>query len=205
MKVKIASLIVALLVPLAGQAGINVTWSIGYGLYDVGVVNLTSTDPNDGFLTAGNSSLFQLIWTATSDGIGIVDPLDVDYVSGDNLVLDSRVITAGSGGYDEWGFNSTVPAPYINPVFTAGFVFMRVFQTASPTVGEYYFDSALLALQNRGSDPIADTQLLYLETGSDSYPSQGVALNLEIVPEPSVLAFLGLGGLALAVRRRFVA
>jgi len=200
----ITSLALGAFLPLAASAGINVTWSIGYGVYPNGAADLTASSPGSGFLAGGGSSLMQLIWTPSSS-IGSASIAGVDFASGDNVVLDSITITEGVGGYDEWGYNFSVPSPYINATFSAGDVFMRVFADATPNAGDFYFDSALLTLEDRGSDPVADTQLLYLETGSASYPSQGIALNQVVVPEPSVIAFLGLGGLALAARRRFVA
>lgn len=204
MKKIITTLALGISLPLAATAGINVTWSIGYGVYPNGAGDLTSAAPGSGFLAGGGSSLIQLIWTPSST-IGLATIADVNFVSGDNVLLDSKTITDGVDGFDEWGYNFTVPSPYINATFSAGDVFMRVFANAAPGIGDYYYDSSLLTLENRGSDPVADTQLLYLETGSASYPAQGVALNQVVVPEPSVIAFLGLGGLALAARRRFAA
>jgi len=199
------SLLITTSAPLISFAGINVDWSIGYGVYPSGTVDLTDATAGSGFLAGGGSSLMQLIWTPSAT-VGVATTADGDFVSGDNVLLASRTITEGVGGYDEWGYNATIPAPFIDATFSPGSVFMRVFQDASPDFGDIYFDSALLTLEDRGSDPVADTQVLYLETGSDTYPSQGVALNgsLTVVPEPSVIAFLGLGGLALAARRRIV-
>lgn len=204
---KISKLIIlAMTAPFIANAGINVDWSIGWGVYPSGTSDLTDSTPGSGFLAGGGSSLLQLIWTPSAS-VGVATTASGDFVSGDNVVLASRTITDGVDGFDEWGYNSTTPAPFIDATFSPGSVFMRVFQDSSPEFGDLYFDSLLLTLEDRGSDPVADTQILYLETGSSVYPSQGVAFSpsLSVVPEPSVIAFLGLGGLALAARRRFAA
>ena len=198
---KIIIMLVVAAAPLMSKAGLNVQWTIGYGVYPFGAPDPTAFDSGSGLLAnnGSGSTILQLLFTP-SGVVGAVDPFAVGYVSGDNSVLATINVTDGVAGYDEWVYNGTVPQ-YVNPTFTAGYFFMRVFQDATPEVGEYYFDSATLAALDVGSD-ISVAQQLYLEPDPSN---SGVALNLEIVPEPSVLAFLGLGGLALAARRRFVA
>ena len=177
------------------QAGINVQYYVSYGLYPFGAGDVTSGDPNTGLLAVNGtgSALIQLIH-AGNDGIANGDIVDLN-PTGDDVILQSRIISLVDG-YDDWGFISPAPSPYTNPVFTSGSVFVRVFQTASPAPGQYYYDTALLVLEDRNLD-IAFTQTLVIDT-----PDAGIALNLLIVPEPSVMAFLGLGGLMLAIRRR---
>lgn len=188
-----------LLLPLASQAGINIQWFVGYGIYPFGAADPTSFTAGTGLLAnngTGNTIL-QLVYSA-SNTRSDVDPFATDYVSGDNVVWQTRAVTDGVGGYDEWIYNSTLPTPFTSNTFSSGSVFVRVFQDASPQDTEYYYDSDLLTLEDRGSD-LAFTQPLTVEPNPGV---SGVALNRLIVPEPSVLAFVGLGGLLAVARRR---
>ncbi len=195
MKKKIMLALAALgVTSMASFAGINVQYYVSYGLYPNGG-NVTDGTPGSGLLAANGtgSTVLQLIYAG---GNGVADGSVASLAAtGDDVILQTRVISTGAG-YDEWGYIGTFPSPYTNPVFTSGNVFVRVFQTENPAVGQYYYNTGLMALEDRQLD-IAFTQTLTIDT-----PSAGIALNLPIVPEPSVMAFLGIGGLVLAVRRR---
>ena len=186
---------------LVANAGINVQWFVGWGIYPFGAGDPSSLTPGTGLLANNGSgtTILQLIWSPGNTAAA-VDPFNggSGWVGGDNVVLQTRTVTSGVDGYDEWVFNNTVPTPFTNPVFSPGSVFVRVFQDATPGIGEYYYDSGLMVLQDRDLD-FAFRQILVVEPNADV---EGIALNLQIVPEPSVIAFLGLGGLMLAIRRR---
>lgn len=182
-------------VAMTANAGINVQYSVAFGLYPFGAPDVTSVDPGTGLLAANGtgSTLIQLIYAGAN---GVADGGVTSIATTiDDVVLQSRVIST-SLGYDDWGFIGSVPSPFTNPVFTPGNVFVRVFQTETPVVGQYYYDTATLALEDRSLD-IAFTQSLLIDSAN-----AGIALNIPIVPEPSVMAFLGIGGLVLAARRR---
>ena len=192
----VLSLSVASLMSITAFAGINVQYFAVFGVYPNGG-DTQSGDPGSGLLAANGtgSALVQLIY-AGGDGVANdADPNTAGFVTGDDVVWQTRIISLGAG-YDEWGVVSPDPAPFTNPVFTSGNVFVRIFQTETPTAGHYYYDTPLLALEDRGLD-IAFAQTLFFDD-----PNDGVALNILLIPEPSVMAFLGLGGLMLAVRRR---
>ena len=192
----VLSLSVASLMTVSSFAGINVQYFAVWGIYPFGG-DTQSGDPGTGLLAANGtgSTLVQLIY-AGGDGVANeANASTVDYVTGDDVVWQTRIISMGAG-YNEWAVISPDPAPFTDPVFTAGNVFVRIFQTENPTAGQYYYDTPLLALQDRNLD-IAFAQTLFFDD-----PDDGRSLNLLLVPEPSVIAFLGLGGLMLAIRRR---
>ena len=85
-----------------------------------------------------------------------------------------------------------------NPL-PSGFVYVRVFQDGSPTGGEFYADSTRIPVINQQTNVPAD-----LSDVVDIAPSGGVFPNKVIaaVPEPSVLAFCGIGSMLMAYRRK---
>lgn len=203
MKSKFLAAVAALgMAALTSQAGVNVNWYVAYGIYPQGAADTTTSTPGTGLLANNGSgqTILQLIWCGADNAIDILDPnqvggLNGDYVSDDDVVWSTIPVTSGAGGYDEWVYNSVYPV-YVNGTFTAGFVYARVFQDATPAAGEYYTDTSTLALQNVGGD-ITQSQLLPI--GTDS---AGVSTETLIVPEPSAVMLAGLGALVLAIRRR---
>jgi len=200
MKSKLLAAVAALgMAALTSQAGVNVNWYVGYGVYPQGAADTTSTTAGTGLLANNGSgqTILQLIWAGADNAIDLVNPGNSGsgYVSDDDVVWASIPVTSGAGGYDEWVFNATPPT-YVNATFTAGFVYIRVFQDETPVGGEYYQDSSLLGLNNVGGDA---TQSQVLQLGTES---NGVSTETQIVPEPSAVMLAGLGALVLAIRRR---
>ena len=200
MKKMILTLVALMGFTCASQAGINVQWFVAFGMYPFGAPDPTDFTPGTGLLAnnvTGNT-LFQLVFAGSDNLADIVDPSNSGggYVSDDDVVLDSRVIVDGADGYDEWMFNNVIPTPYTDAVFTPGSVYARVFHDATPSSGEFYFDSSLLVLSDESLD-IAFTQAL-----SPDDSAGGRALNLTIVPEPSSLVLAGAGVLLVMLRRK---
>jgi len=187
MKKTIISAIAALALGTSAYSDININWAAGAGFY--------SASMPSGILLGGGSLLAQLIYTSSGS---IEDASIGGGVSGDNTVLVNYTVSypGGTAG-SEWADFS-----YGSEVFagiSTGFVFARVFQDNVVDIGDLYYDSATLAVTPYTGIEAPQT----LQTNSDLI--NGDELTIAVVPEPSVLAFLGLGGLALAARRRFVA
>jgi hypothetical protein len=187
--------IVAIAVSTA-HASIKVNWSSPNGL--------TRSDGTTGLLDGG-SALFQLIYS--SDGAiplaTVGGGLLTTGLLGTYNVLSQFTINASDVGDSPYAEQFSL---LYNPggAFVAGSVYMRVFDqisaVGSAAQGTWYLDSILLPLQDKGTTDAA--QDLQLQGGSGF---AGTAVinqnNTAVVPEPSVFAFLGIGGLLVAVRR----
>lgn len=179
--------------------GIYANAELGY----IGVTGATTDAPANLF---NGTVLMQMIWSASAgySSVGTADGggLDAGYEllwSGNVDVVDGLIPSGDIDG----------PATYgaYNP---PGYVYVRVFDSAAPTVGDFYLNSQQIgpSLTQLTNTPPPTPDPLDIGQGMAAIDLGGYyinPLNIEIVPEPSVLAFLGLGGLALAVRRRFVA
>ena len=97
--------------------------------------------------------------------------------------------TAGSPNYEDAGWT------------TAGFVYQRVFETqvfGTLTPGDYYYETGLLEL-NTGWVPGNSAQSFYLDSGSAGFQA---GTPIYTIPEPATMSLLGLGALAMVLRRR---
>lgn len=186
MKKTILSVIASCAMGLSANADININWAAGSGFYSAAMPN--------GILLGGGSLLAQLIYTAS----GTIENAGVGgAVAGDNTVLVNFTVTNPGNAGSEWADFS-----YGSQVFagiSSGFVYARVFQDDVVEIGDLYYDSSTLAVTPYTGIEAPQT----LQTNSDLI--NGNELTIAVVPEPSVLAFLGFGGLALAARRRFTA
>lgn len=184
--------------------GIYANAEIGY----IGVTGAINDNPSSLF---SGSVMMQLIWSQTagysSATTAVGGGLDVGFVelfSGTISVVDGLIPTGDIDG------GVVYQSSVIGQPLNTGYVYARVFNTDSPIIGSYYLNSTQIGpgLTEMSATPPPTPDALDIGTGSGAIDLGGYyvnPLNIEVVPEPSVLAFLGLGGLALAVRRRFVA
>jgi len=206
---KIALIAALLGINISAFADIAVNWSAGAGFYnwnwnDVGSAGGAALDNGDYINFGGGSATAYLIFS--TDGVVDLDlgNLAGGLVSGNDSVVDTfSVVNSPFGDYDAGPRGPASPPNYAlytgNNVAT---IFLRIIDTSAPGVGilyQYYDTAPVIAniynpaqpasqvLQHNATDPINGNQLI------------------AVVPEPSVLAFLGIGGLALAIRRRLVA
>lgn len=199
----------AIMCASASMAGTSVSWYFGWGMYPNGAGDLSSQTAGSG--VAGSSSvLWQLVWAGADNSIDIVDPNNSanGYVSDNDVVLESRVTTAGGGTigsdyFDEWLFcpPNTLPLAKFESSTYYNMVYIRVFQDTNPAVNEWYYDSGLITAANVDILSLHNTDTLDGNTNSGA--SQGDALNVQIVPEPSSMALLALGLGVVALRRKF--
>ena len=189
---KIIALMVSMTVVSASYGALQINWSGQDGF----VRNDGVTPMFDGNV---GSYLAQLIWTPDATAA----PAFIGGgVTGSEVILDTAVMTFAG---DEYGplFPQDTVAPY-----AAGNIYVRVFDVGSDnaaniTAGSWYYAGPLVSGVQQ-TDPTV-VQVYNIHTGSGGFDGFGTdVLNQQVIPEPSVFAMLGLGGLVLMIRRRFV-
>lgn len=195
------------------SAGVAINWNVLYGAYTHDAPDVTGGTDN---LLGTYSAIWQLIYAGADDTIDPIPSHEVpvaggingDYVYGDDIVWGQREINVGGGAagdgtsWDDWMLQSAGYANYEDPAWvTAGFVYQRVFETqvfGTLTAGDYYYQTGLLAL-NTGWSSGAPVQDFYIDT-----PTAGFQAGTPIytIPEPATMSLLGLGALAMVLRRR---
>mgnify|MGYP001157893076 CR=1 FL=1 len=197
MKKIIATIAVGLAVALSASANINVTWQ--------GLEGFVKNDGVTPMLNGGGNTVAILVWSPS--GLFYNTLLQPgSHTIGDEVILGSPTAVLFDP-VDPYGF---VQATTYTQPFAAGFIYARVFDEgtsvnpASVTAGLWYYQGPIVATINNTTPDSPD--LYDMNTGSAGIPGFGTdVLDRQVVPEPSTLAFLGLGGLALALRRRMVA
>lgn len=193
-------------------AGVAVSWNTqNWGEYH---------DGSGTAVAANNSILWQLIF-AGADGIANsvqqgqavpADPLNHYLAVGsDDSIVAERVIPQGGGAaadgtsWDEW-----LSLQSGNPTYSNlhgwdkgnGSVYQRVFEFATPINGTYYWETGLLTLDTTKDDatgPVSP-QVFNVDPADGAFvPNKQVY----IIPEPATMGVLGLGALAMVLRRKF--
>ena len=191
------------------SAAIGVTWNAQtWGYYHDGVAAILD---NNGALWqliyAGADNAINTIPTGTvptAGGAGIAD----DYVLGDDVVWAERTVSMGGGTapedgttWDNWLQYQTGAQMYTDLSWsTAGFVYQRIFESATPGDGTYFFESGLTALiTNYDAGAPATVTVSFADVSGNGFvPNQMIVA----VPEPATMGLLGLGALVMAIRRR---
>ena len=209
MKKFLLALIVLAAAASVASAGVAVMWS---------VQNWAESHDSVGSSTGlldNNDALWQLIYAGPNNaaepitGAGSANPAN-DYlaVGSDDVVWAERTI-AQSGGtasdgtqWDNWlSYGGGFLAYQDTAWSTAGFVYQRVFESATPITGTWFYETALLAL-NTGWTVGGPAQSFYLDAGLPFAQPNQQAVVAGVIPEPATMGLMGLGALVLAIRRR---
>ncbi|HOU60103.1 MAG TPA: PEP-CTERM sorting domain-containing protein [Kiritimatiellia bacterium] len=206
-KVLLGSMILLAAVSFA-SAGVAINWTVSWGAYDHNAADLTG---GSNALLDSYSAIWQLIYAGANN---VADPAswaqvggaNGDYVTGDDVVWGQRNIPQGGGTaaqdgtiWNNWMGRIDGDPNYVDWTWTtAGYVYQRVFE-GTPGPETWYFESELVTLdttKGEGGQP----QTFYLDTGDSGF--QPTHQFPAVIPEPATMSLLGLGALALAIRRR---
>ena len=196
-------------------AAVGINWGTTWGVYDSGATDLTGSD---GILNT-YSVIWPLIYAGDNDAI---EPPDASNVAGryvstspsaDDVVWAQRNIPQGGGAATYWSANdeqsrASTWGIYLDKTSgeslyedldwnTAGFVYQRVFE-GMPALGSLYYDSELLPL-GLAYTPQGGPQPFSVDAAGGG--TEGVQPNRQI-PEPATMSLLGLGALAMVLRRK---
>ena len=185
----------------------EVIWDTGYGVFANSSPSVSVDDDYVG-IAQDTSVLWQLIRA------GGTEPAPVDltrdhYVGEGDTWIDERIITKGGNDiFDDCLYlregvsqsdNCKTPVDYTWDTADPYYIYQRVFEGTTPAEGMYYYESAPVLLNDGG----AQTLFVDVAGGGDV----GVKANLIVqgsgnVPEPATMSLLGLGALAMVLRRK---
>lgn len=186
----IAALVLAISAP-AARAVIDIAWAATAGFYpqgsiadDIGILDASPT----------GSVLVQLLInnSPAMPEPSRVFPGGVPESADDQVVMSFVISGAGYGDFS---------APNFQRPFEAGWVWGRIFSSADPVVGDWYWNGPVVALED--IPPLATPQGYDLNLNTAPFPFGGDILNLPVVPEPGSIMLMALGMVgAYTIRRR---
>jgi hypothetical protein len=185
-------------------AGMGITWSAGGWMAEYG------GDLSEGPGVADNNAvLWQLIYAGADNVANEPDLSASTYLSGDDELLADRTIAQGGGKaadgteWDSWLQPLSGTPKYEDLTWTTdGYLYQRIWQgTPSEKDGGKYFETGLLKIDTAYATGSAAQSFYYDSEGN------GVAVDKVIdpagqVPEPATMSLLGLGALAMVLRRK---
>ena len=185
--------VAAMVAPMSASAVTYIAWEATYGM-------------SAAFLSAGGqqTALIQLIWTGLDNEADAASDTGT-YVSDDDVVLDSFVITYNDWTYADYGYFTTAyPEPdaiYGPTADLGGYVYGRIFEDDTPDAGDDVFTAELNAVSvvPGPPDPLGTPQAYDLNGGAFA---SGGTFNGTVVPEPGTWALFALGAVVVGLHRR---
>ena len=169
------------------KAAIAISWGALGGFYNYNVVG-SPVDPNDYCNFGSGSAMAYLVYSSDA-----VRDFDYSNAAGQYLANGDYVLTSVLVNATDWGNFDVSTYTDLNPI-QGGYVYARIIDNSAPGGGSQYFDSVAL-LTTAWVAPATPQDLV---VNSDNFVGDKM---IQVVPEPTVLAFLGIGAALVGVRR----
>lgn len=200
---KLSLILAGLLVASAMAWANDVAWYVNFGVFTHDASDLAN--PDEGGILTQYDILWQLIYAGPNNTIDPVDISASGFVSGDDEVLGSRELSLNNSGifdatlYTDSQSETATSLSYSYSEDNPYYVYQRIYESQKPEAGTYYYESPLVKLDTDYAAGIQGFSLGPDESGIQStLQVQGPAS----VPEPATMSLLGLGALAMVLRRK---
>jgi hypothetical protein len=196
--IRLATLVLALSSALSLRADIIVYMHASGGFW------LPSTGPGTGVLDA-NGGVPVLVQLMHAGADGYPDLANGALAWNDDIVLASFTVGNGGAVIPLSSYADVDAIPIYQGPHIPGFIFGRVLAQFPPEYGTWYYDGPLVPAWDITPSLPTPPQAYDINRNADwlGNPRVGDAFDHQAIPEPSVLAFLGMGGLVGLVRRIF--
>lgn len=187
-KIAVAS-VLAFTMAFVAHATISINWLSSFGVDDPATPGTTFDLPI--------GSLVQLIWStnATADAIDVYDPTTPQ---GDDILIDS-LLTSSAGAFSSGGtYDAVVDQGWGEDAYVPGYVYLRVFNSGTPALNDWYGESSLVGGALTDQDPPVGQSPDVVDIASAAL----YTLPNQIIPEPTTIG-LALTGIGFLLIRRY--
>lgn len=200
MRIITKTLVLLIGLAVSSYGEVQISWDAAAGFF-------FSTNSGVGILGngTGKSTVAQLIYSVDLYADAAVVG---GATTGDDVVWDTVTILEDGIKNDSEQFDSYACfLAYSYHAFSAGYVYARIFQDSDIGVGDWYFYTPMLALQDLTVPPdISQTLEMNTDKVNGNAIDSGPTVAQVVVPEPAAIGLIGLGGIitlaAGRIRRR---
>jgi hypothetical protein len=144
-------------------------------------------------------ALVQLIWKADNVGYQTDDLLDpISLLNQGEFLLASGATTGGAGNFS-LGQAIKGNADVGNADILSGHFYVRIFDSAAPTVGSYFLEYGIRNPTLTQYDPQTASTIYSLSGGVTSTITDQ---NTTVIPEPGTIGMMGLAGIGMYLARK---